>query len=100
MRVALYARTTAADGQDNLDVLLAGLAAHAAQRGWDIVLQCTDPGPGPKAREKASDASPKPSVPPASPPSRPSSSLPSGTSPAPSATSPTSAASSPPATSP
>ncbi len=52
MRVALYARTTAADGQDNLDVLLAGLAAHAAQRGWDIVLQCTDPGPWPEGKRE------------------------------------------------
>jgi len=53
MRVAIYARTTAADqGRDTLDTLLAGLAAHAAQRGWDIALQCTDPGPWPEGKRE------------------------------------------------
>jgi DNA invertase Pin-like site-specific DNA recombinase len=50
MKVALYARTTAADGRDTLDTLLAGLAAHAAQRGWTIALQCGDPGPWPEGK--------------------------------------------------
>jgi DNA invertase Pin-like site-specific DNA recombinase len=52
MNVALYARTTAADRQDTLDTHLAGLAAHAAQRGWTIALQCGDPGPWPEGKRE------------------------------------------------
>jgi hypothetical protein len=53
MRVALYARTTAADQDpETVDTLLAGLATHAAQRGWDIVLQCADTGPWPEGKRE------------------------------------------------
>jgi len=53
VRVALYARTTAADqGRVTVDTLLAGLAAHAAARGWDIVLQCADTGPWPEGKRE------------------------------------------------
>ena len=51
MRVALYARTTAADeGRDTMDTLLARLAAQAAGRGWTVALECTDTGPWPESR--------------------------------------------------
>jgi DNA invertase Pin-like site-specific DNA recombinase len=52
MNVALYARTTAADGRDTLDTLLAGLVAHATQRGWKIALQCGDTGPWPEGKRE------------------------------------------------
>jgi DNA invertase Pin-like site-specific DNA recombinase len=53
MIVALYARTTAADqGRDTVEHILAGLAAHAAQRGWDIALQCGDTGPWPEGKRE------------------------------------------------
>jgi DNA invertase Pin-like site-specific DNA recombinase len=53
MRVALYARTTAADsGRDTVGTLLAGLAAKAAERGWDIALECADTGPWPEGKRE------------------------------------------------
>lgn len=46
MRVALYARTSAADqGRITADEILAGLAEQAAQRGWEVALECSDLGP-------------------------------------------------------
>lgn len=46
MRVALYARTSAADlGRVTVEQILAGLADHAARRGWEVALQCADQGP-------------------------------------------------------
>jgi DNA invertase Pin-like site-specific DNA recombinase len=49
VRVALYARTTAADeGRDTMDTLLARLAAQAAGRGWTVALECADTGPWPE----------------------------------------------------
>jgi DNA invertase Pin-like site-specific DNA recombinase len=45
MRVALYARTSAAgQGQDTDH--LAHLRAYAARRGWEVLLEHTDPVPG------------------------------------------------------
>jgi DNA invertase Pin-like site-specific DNA recombinase len=47
MLVALYARTSAADaGSQTVDQILADLAAHAARRGWEVALICTDQTPG------------------------------------------------------
>lgn len=39
MLVALYARTSAAD-REPVEQILAGLAAHAASRGWEVTLEC------------------------------------------------------------
>lgn len=53
MRVALYARTTAAgSGGESIEHILAGLAAQAARRGWEIVLECTDQGPWREGRRE------------------------------------------------
>ena len=47
MKVALYARTSAAGlDQATLGEILAHLTAYAARRGWEITLACTDQGPG------------------------------------------------------
>ncbi|HEX7185384.1 MAG TPA: recombinase family protein [Thermoanaerobaculia bacterium] len=43
MRVALYACLSADLGRETPEQILADLAAQAARRGWDIVLECTDP---------------------------------------------------------
>jgi DNA invertase Pin-like site-specific DNA recombinase len=46
MRIALYARTSAADqGQVTTDEILAELARWAGSRGWTVVLRCIDKGP-------------------------------------------------------
>ena len=46
MRVALYARPSAAgQGQATDTDLLANLRAYAAQRGWEVLLEHTDPTP-------------------------------------------------------
>jgi DNA invertase Pin-like site-specific DNA recombinase len=46
MRVALYARTSAADRDEETDEqILAVLAACAVRRGWEIALECSDQGP-------------------------------------------------------
>lgn len=46
MKVALYARTSAADqGRVTADEILAGLAEQAAQRGWEVALEFSDLGP-------------------------------------------------------
>jgi len=53
MKVALYARTSAADpGGETPEQILADLAAHAARRGWEVVLCCVDQGPGPESPRK------------------------------------------------
>jgi DNA invertase Pin-like site-specific DNA recombinase len=53
MLVALYARTSAADaGDETAEQILADLAAHAARRGWEVVLCCVDQGPGPESPRK------------------------------------------------
>ena len=53
MLVALYARTSAAGaGGETAEQILADLAAHAAQRGWEVVLHCVDQGPGPESPRK------------------------------------------------
>jgi DNA invertase Pin-like site-specific DNA recombinase len=53
MLVALYARTTAAEpGGKPVDQLLAALAIHAAQRGWEVALICTDPTSAPGSPRK------------------------------------------------
>lgn len=49
MRVALYARTTAAD-REPAEQILAALAAYATGRGWEIALEHTDQGPFPEGR--------------------------------------------------
>jgi DNA invertase Pin-like site-specific DNA recombinase len=41
MRVALYARTSAAD-RETVEQILADLSAHAARRGWEVALECAD----------------------------------------------------------
>jgi DNA invertase Pin-like site-specific DNA recombinase len=51
MRVALYARTSAAD-RETVDPILAGLAAHAARRGWEVAMEHTDQGPIPEGRRE------------------------------------------------
>ncbi|HEX7185338.1 MAG TPA: recombinase family protein [Thermoanaerobaculia bacterium] len=43
MRVALYARLSADLGREAFAPTLADLAAQAARRGWEVVLECTDP---------------------------------------------------------
>ncbi|HVG08523.1 MAG TPA: recombinase family protein [Thermoanaerobaculia bacterium] len=51
--VAIYARTSAADhSRETLDQILAGLAAYAGGRGWEVVLECTDEGPFPEDRRE------------------------------------------------
>jgi DNA invertase Pin-like site-specific DNA recombinase len=53
MLVALYARTSTADaGGESAEQILADLAAHAARRGWEVVLCCVDQGPGPESLRK------------------------------------------------
>lgn len=53
MLVALYARTSAADaGSETVDQILAGLATHAARRGWEVALICVDQVPGPGSARK------------------------------------------------
>jgi DNA invertase Pin-like site-specific DNA recombinase len=51
MLVALYARTTAAD-RETAEHILATLAAHAASRGWEVTLECTDQNPFPEGRRE------------------------------------------------
>jgi DNA invertase Pin-like site-specific DNA recombinase len=47
MKVALYARTSAAGlDQDTVGEILANLTAYAARRGWELTLACVDQGPG------------------------------------------------------
>jgi len=41
MRVALYARTSAAD-RETVEQILANLSAHADRRGWEVALECAD----------------------------------------------------------
>jgi DNA invertase Pin-like site-specific DNA recombinase len=49
--VALYARTSAAGlGRETVEQILAGLAAHAAGRGWEVTLECADQTPFPEGR--------------------------------------------------
>jgi DNA invertase Pin-like site-specific DNA recombinase len=51
MRVALYARTSAADRDgETVEETFAVLAACVARRGWEIVLECSDQGPFPVGR--------------------------------------------------
>lgn len=51
MRVALYARTSAADRDgETVEQILAVLAAFVARRGWEIALECSDQGPFPEGR--------------------------------------------------
>ncbi len=46
MLVALYARTSAADrDRETVEQILAGLATHAAGRGWQVALECSAQGP-------------------------------------------------------
>lgn len=46
MKVALYARTSAADqGRITADEILAGLAEQATGRSWEVALECSDLGP-------------------------------------------------------
>jgi resolvase-like protein/IclR-like helix-turn-helix domain-containing protein len=53
MLVALYARISAADrGGETVEQILAGLAAHAARRGWEVALECADQGPFPEGRRE------------------------------------------------
>ncbi|HWN44269.1 MAG TPA: recombinase family protein [Thermoanaerobaculia bacterium] len=53
MLVALYARTSAADlGLEAVEQILAGLAAYAAGRGWEVALECSDQGPFPEGRRE------------------------------------------------
>jgi DNA invertase Pin-like site-specific DNA recombinase len=53
MLVALYARASAADrDQETVEQILAGLAAHATGRGWEIALECADQGPWPEGRRE------------------------------------------------
>lgn len=42
MRVALYARTSTADGRQDNDNQLSQLREFAAQQGWDIVSEFVD----------------------------------------------------------
>ncbi|HEX3130916.1 MAG TPA: recombinase family protein [Thermoanaerobaculia bacterium] len=51
MRVALYARTSAAD-RETVEQLLAGLAAHATRRGWEVALERSDQGSWPEGLRK------------------------------------------------
>jgi DNA invertase Pin-like site-specific DNA recombinase len=47
MKVALYARTSAAGLEPaTVDEILSSLADYTARRGWEISLTCTDQGPG------------------------------------------------------
>ena len=51
MRVALYARTSAADRDgETVEQILAGLASHATGRGWEVAMECADQGPFPEGR--------------------------------------------------
>ena len=51
--VALYARTSAADRDgETVERILAGLAAYAAGRGWEVALECSDQGPFPEGRRE------------------------------------------------
>lgn len=51
MLVALYARASAADrDRETVEQILAGLAAHAAGRGWQVALECTDQASAPEGR--------------------------------------------------
>lgn len=52
MKVAIYARTSAADREGSIEQVLAGLTAQAARRGWEIVLECTDQGPWREGRRE------------------------------------------------
>ena len=53
LAVAIYARISAADqGRETMDQILAGLAAYAAGRGWEIALECSDQGPFPEGRRE------------------------------------------------
>ncbi|HEX5718155.1 MAG TPA: recombinase family protein [Thermoanaerobaculia bacterium] len=51
MRVALYARASAADRDgETVEQILAVLATCAARRDWEIALECSDQGPFPEGR--------------------------------------------------
>jgi DNA invertase Pin-like site-specific DNA recombinase len=51
--VALYARTSAAGlGRETVEQLLAGLAAYAAGRGWEVALECADRTSSPAGRRE------------------------------------------------
>jgi hypothetical protein len=53
LAVAIYARISAADdGRETVEQILAGLAAYAGGRGWEVVLECTDQGPFPEDRRE------------------------------------------------
>lgn len=51
MRVALYARTSAAD-RETVEQILADLSAHAARRGWEVALECADQDLRPEGSSK------------------------------------------------
>ena len=51
MRVALYARASAADRDgETVEQIFAVLIAYTARRGWEIALECSDQGPFPVGR--------------------------------------------------
>jgi len=53
LSVALYARTSAADhSREMVEQILAGLAAYAAGRGWNVAMECTDQSPFPDGRRE------------------------------------------------
>jgi DNA invertase Pin-like site-specific DNA recombinase len=52
MRVALYARTSAANTGETVEQILTELATQAARRGWDVALECSDQGPWPEGPRK------------------------------------------------
>jgi DNA invertase Pin-like site-specific DNA recombinase len=53
LAVAIYARISAADdGRDTVEQILAGLAAYAGGRGWEVALECSDQGPFPEDRRE------------------------------------------------
>ena len=52
MRVALYARTSAANTGETVEQILAELATQAARRGWEVALECSDQGPWPEGPRK------------------------------------------------
>jgi DNA invertase Pin-like site-specific DNA recombinase len=52
MRVALYARTSAANGDETVEQILADLSAQAARRGWEVALECSDQDTRPEVPRK------------------------------------------------
>lgn len=53
MRVALYARTSAADqDRETAEQILADLSTQAARRGWEVALECSDHAPWPEGPRK------------------------------------------------